>query len=50
MDVETAKKNMDVAISEINIVLHSSKSRAVKRFYLENAVRFIEQAKFNLSE
>ncbi|WP_176554312.1 hypothetical protein [Bacillus sp. Marseille-P3800] len=50
MDVEKAKEQMDVAVSEINLALNSSKSKEVKQFYLENAIHFIERAKFHLSK
>lgn len=50
MNKREVEKYLDIAISEINHALKSSKSKEVKEFYLENAIRFINMAKENLNE
>lgn len=49
MDKKEAEKFLDGAISEINYALKSHKSKEVKEFYLENAIRFINMAKEKLN-
>lgn len=45
MDKKEVGGFLDTAISEINYALKSHKSKEVKEFYLENAIRFISMAK-----
>lgn len=47
-DRDSIDEFLDAAISEIKHALISHKSEAVKEFYLENAIRFIEEAKENI--
>ena len=47
---EEIEKYLDTAISEINHALKSNKSKEVKQFYLENAIRFIDRAKEKLNK
>ena len=48
MDKKEVEGLLDTAISEINYALKSHKSKEVKEFYLENAIRFINRAKEKL--
>lgn len=49
MDKKEVESFLDAAISEINYALKSHKSKEVKEFYLENAIRFIDKAKKEVS-
>lgn len=50
MDKKEVERYLDAATSEINYVLKSNKSKDVKEFYLENAIRFIDEAKEKLNQ
>ena len=49
MDKKEVEKLLNTAISEINYSLKSHKSKEVKEFYQENAIRFINMAKEKLN-
>jgi hypothetical protein len=49
VDKKEVESFLNTAISEINYALKSNKSKEVKEFYLENAIRFIDMAKEKLN-
>jgi len=49
VDKKEVEKLLNTAISEINYSLKSHKSKEVKEFYQENAIRFINMAKEKLN-
>ena len=49
MDKKETERLLNTAIEEINFALKSHKSKEVKEFYLENAIRLIYRAKEKLN-
>lgn len=50
MDKKAVEHLLNVAIDEINYALTSHKSKEIKEIYLENAIRFIGNAKEKLNQ
>ena len=47
--VEKLQGKLDVVIDELRYALNQNKSEEVRNFYVENAIRFIEEIKENFT-